>query len=52
MFLTPNFHLVVSAIIVPIASFVPLLSLTASAGDAQAETRRTQVNETFRKLFR
>lgn len=50
MFLTPNFRLVVSAIIVPIASFVPLLSLSTSAGDARAEeARRAEVNETFRK---
>ena len=50
MFLTSNFRFIFSAIIVPVASFVPLLSLTASAGDAQTdEARRTQVNETFRK---
>lgn len=49
MFLTPNFRLVVSAIAVPIASFVSLLSLTAAAQDAQSEARRTQVNDTFRK---
>jgi hypothetical protein len=49
MLLTLQFRLLVSAIIVPIASFVPVLSLTASGGDAQAEARRTQVNETFQK---
>lgn len=48
MFLTPIFRVVVSALAVPAASFVPLLSLTVTAQDAESEARRARVNETFR----
>ncbi|MFO0824015.1 MAG: DUF1595 domain-containing protein [Gemmataceae bacterium] len=49
MLFSPILRLVVSAIVVPIASFVPVFSLVAPAGDAQSEARRTQVVETFQK---
>ncbi|WP_439626857.1 DUF1592 domain-containing protein [Gemmata sp.] len=48
MRLTPTLHLVVSAIAVPVASFVPLLAPAAAAQDAPSEARRARVNETFR----